>query len=307
MLSFSEFLQTDELNERLITLNNGAKYNQVVIASGGAGSGKGFALSNFVDSSNYKVRDVDEWKRLLLKIDKKKGRYTEIRGLNLRVPADVAKLHAFSDKLGTKDKTLQLLSQSIPKDSNHKPNLYFDITGKSGHSVKTIVNYANLLGYDAKNIHLLWILTDYKVAFDNNLKRERVVPSDILLKTHEGAAKTMYDMIGTHNLPSGLDGAVWVILNNRENTIFWRQGDGKLKGTPDFHNDDKSKELVKNSKGELTVKSFARIWVKKPGKKVGAGVLDYKTQLYNWIVANIPRSGGTSEVIRRIFDRLKSS
>jgi len=308
LISFKKFIGRDEeeyLDERLIQLNNGAKYNQIVIAAGGAGSGKGFALKNFVDSFSYKVRDVDEWKRLFLKINRVKGKYPEIAGLNLKNPKDVARLHAFVDEKGIKDKTLQLLARNIPKDSKHKPNLYFDITGKSAKSIQEIVNYATLLGYEPKNIHLLWILTDYKVAFDNNLGRDRVVPEDIFLETHSGAAKTMFDIIGGQALPNGLNGAVWVILNNKENTVYWRHGDGKLKGQPEFFGDNKAKDLAYNTKGNLTVKSFMRIQAKKAGKPFGMGVLDWKKQLYNWIIANIPRSG-TSELIMRIFNRIKA-
>jgi len=329
-MSFSEFVGEDELNERLIQLNNGAKYNQLVIATGGAGSGKGFVLGNFVDSFSYKVRDVDEWKRLMLKIDATKKKYPEIRGLDLRRPADVAKLHEFSDKLGTKDKTLQLLAKTIPRNSQHKPNLYFDVTGKRASSVQELVNIGTAMGYEAKNIHILWILTDYKIAADNNAGRSRVVPEKIFMETHKGAAKTMFDIIGRSRMPHGMDGAAWVILNNRANTIFWRQGDGSLKNTPDFHLDDKSKEFAKAQRdpeaydkiygagsfaklqarekkaaeGQLVVKSFMRIQVKKPGKEVGNGVLPWKNQLYNWILQNAPT--GDTEFMNRILNRVKS-
>ena len=53
-LSFSEYVYKKEyesrvsLEEKLILYNNGAKYGQVVFLAGGAGSGKGFAISNFM-------------------------------------------------------------------------------------------------------------------------------------------------------------------------------------------------------------------------------------------------------------------
>ena len=42
-------------------------------------------------------------------------------------------------------------------------------------------------GYDPKNIHLVWVLTDYKeVAEKANKERDRVVPDKILSISSEG-------------------------------------------------------------------------------------------------------------------------
>jgi dephospho-CoA kinase len=38
--------------------------------AGGAGSGKGFAINNFIDAAGFKVRDVDEMKTAVAKLDK---------------------------------------------------------------------------------------------------------------------------------------------------------------------------------------------------------------------------------------------
>ena len=63
-MKFKNYVQLDE---KLILISNGKKYGQIVFLVGGAGSGKGFALKNFLEGEKFKVRDVDEWKRLLLK------------------------------------------------------------------------------------------------------------------------------------------------------------------------------------------------------------------------------------------------
>ena len=54
-----EEITEDTLNEKLITYGNRKPYGQVVFVAGGAGSGKGFAIENFLDSSSFKIRDVD--------------------------------------------------------------------------------------------------------------------------------------------------------------------------------------------------------------------------------------------------------
>ena len=69
---------TELLSERLISFNNGKKTGQIVFLAGGAGSGKGFAISNFMDASSFKVRDVDEWKKMFLRLDKETKKYPEV-------------------------------------------------------------------------------------------------------------------------------------------------------------------------------------------------------------------------------------
>ena len=50
-------------------------------------------------------------------------------------------------------------------------------------------------GYDARNDHVVWVLTNYHVAVERNQSRSRVVPDDILLKTHEGAANSIKNLL----------------------------------------------------------------------------------------------------------------
>ena len=59
----------EQLDEKLITFSNRAAYGQIVFMAGGAGSGKGFAIDNFIDGAGFKVRDVDEMKKQLGKLD----------------------------------------------------------------------------------------------------------------------------------------------------------------------------------------------------------------------------------------------
>ena len=61
--------ESEQLDEKLITFSNRAPYGQIVFMAGGAGSGKGFAIDNFIDSAGFKVRDVDEMKKAVGKLD----------------------------------------------------------------------------------------------------------------------------------------------------------------------------------------------------------------------------------------------
>ena len=154
------------------------------------------------------------------------------------------------------------------------PNILFDMTLKDIKEIKSVMPQLIETGYDKRNIHLTWVLTNYHVAVKNNADRERVVPSDILLQTHEGAAKTMVDIL-RGKTPTGLDGAVNVILNNRENTIpFTDSQDKIIKGS-------KSKQIV--------VKDFTYLNMKKEGKKFN-NINAIQKQLFSWISKNVPKT-----------------
>ena len=279
MLTFLQFLAEQYLEEKLIMYNQGKRYGQIVFLAGGAGSGKGFAIRNFMEKEKFKVRDVDEWKRAFMKMADLQGKYPEIKGLDLKNSKDVAKIHAFVKKMGIKDKTIDLMLADA--NSRHLPNIMFDITMKDTSNIDVVMPKLIKAGYDAKNIHLTWVLTNYAVAIVNNRNRERVVPEDIMLLSHEGAATSMYDVI-KGKLPKGLNGSVRVILNNRDNTIPYVDPD--------------TKKPMKTSQGNLLVKDFTYLTFKKEGKSIGPE-MDVKRQLLGWIAANVPKTKLTRDMM----------
>ena len=268
--------QYQQLEEKLILFNNGARYGQIVFLAGGAGSGKGFALSNFMENDKFKVRDVDEWKAALLKINDLKGKYPEIKGLDLRKPADVFKLHTFTKKLKIKENTLTAMLNDIVRSGSAKkgtlPNIVFDITLKELSDMTDVLKLIEGIGYKAKDIHVNWVLTKYEVAVRNNQERPRIVPDDILLKTHKGAAQTMSEIV-KGKLPRGVDGQVNVILNNRENTIPRLNKDGKV---------------FVGKGGNIVVKDFTYLRLKKEGKPFSKESAVQK-QVFDWIKQNAPK------------------
>ena len=259
--------------------NQGKRYGQIVFLAGGAGSGKGFAIANFMEKEKFKVRDVDEWKKAFMKIADTQDKYPEIKGLKLSNPRDVAKIHKFIKKLGIKEKSIDLMLADA--NSRHLPNIMFDITMKDTSNIDVVMPKLIKAGYDAKNIHLTWVLTNYAVAIVNNRNRERVVPEDIMLLSHEGAATSMYDVI-KGKLPKGLNGSVRVILNNRDNTIPYVDPD--------------TKKPMKTSQGNLLVKDFTYLTFKKEGKSIGPE-MNVKRQLLGWIAANVPKTKLTRDMM----------
>jgi len=274
MQTLSEWINVHEakdlvsLQEKLIMFQNGKRYGQIVFLAGGAGSGKGFAIKNFMEKDKFKVRDVDEWKSALIKLAKEKGMNPELANLNLRNPKDVFKLHTVVKKLGIKDKTLDLMLTDLKAD--RLPNIIFDITLKEITDINDVLPRLIELGYQPENVHLTWVLTNYRVAVKNNSERSRVVPEDILLQTHEGASKTMAQII-KGRAPRGLNGKIAVILNNPENTVFF--------DTP-------------NNQGKQVIKDFLYVTVKKEGKGFEKEDAVQK-QVFAWMKDNIPKSKET--------------
>ena len=289
-----EEITEDILNEKLITYGNRKPYGQIVFMAGGAGSGKGFAISNFVDSASFKIRDVDEMKKQIQilnrlgKLDirsilKKYGRNIKLKDLdlirkiekdgyklqnfNLKNPDHVYALHILVKAIGIKDASLEklLLGKNNPETL---PNILFDITAKDISDITSILPKLKQVGYKPENVHLTWVLTNYVTAMYNNKNRARMVPEDILLKTHEGASNTIWGIV-TKALPKGMNGRVDVILNNPEHTVFFKDKDGKV--------------INGNVKGFLSL----------PLKKEKGGIYAekvWKTKLFNWVKGNAPES-----------------
>jgi hypothetical protein len=306
----------EQIDEKLITFSNRAPYGQIVFMAGGAGSGKGFAINNFIDSAGFKVRDVDEMKKAVGKLDqlgkfsvdkwyKKYGKklsdkpgkdgglspkahveeFVLGKGMSisdiskdLKNPNNVASLHYIVDSMGLKDKwVINMLSGKTNKET--LPNLLFDITAKKVSSITEVIKPLIANGYDSKNVHLIWVLKNYHAAVEANKERDRVVPDDILLQTHEGASKTMWQIL-TQIKPKGLDGRIDVILNNNKFTANFVDKNGKeIQVEPNQMNKLKDAQPV--------VSGFKSL----PIKNQGGGIIPEKYWqgiLKGWILTNTP-------------------
>ena len=186
MLDYTKFKTAVPLEEKLIVYGGGKKYGQIVFLAGGAGSGKGFASEKFMQKELFKVRDVDEWKKAFIKMASEMKKYSELRGLNLRNPDDVFKLHMAVKKMGIKGRSLQSLLRDVRPD--RLPNIMFDITFKDTDEIDEAMPMLLRAGYQPRDIHITWVLTNYHIAVKQNKERDRVVPDDIMIATHTGAA-----------------------------------------------------------------------------------------------------------------------
>jgi len=278
-LRYGTFMEFQEyLTEKQILFNQGRNYGQIVFLAGGAGSGKGFATSNFLEAKKFKIRDVDEWKKAFMELDRisKNKQYKDSKGrrlgdLDLRNPDHVGSLHMAVKKLKIKVKTLDLLLKDL--NARHLPNILFDITLKEMDDISEVLPALRGVGYSSRDVHIVWVLANYHVAVQANMDRERVVPDDILLQTHEGAVNTMYDLIRRKGV-YGIDGAIHVILNNRENTVYWERPDGTETNV---------------------IKDFTYLTLKKEGQRF-FDEDEVNQQVFDWIKDNVPKSGKTAHL-----------
>ena len=291
MKSFIEFSR--QLDEKQIQYGNNANYGQVVFFAGGAGSGKGFAISNFIDKSKFKIWDVDDLKIKMLKMPSMIARYPEIANLKLSNPEDVRKLHAIAQAEQIPEKELKAWIQNFHSPET-LPNLLFDMTFKDMSTVTWVLPSLIKAGYKTQNIHITWVLTDYNVAIVNNKSRERVVPDDIMLLTHTGAALTMHNIL-SGGLPKEINGSMTIILNNPKETVYY------AKEVPQYK---KSEPLSPTHLGQIetdksgkpiyikTVSDFTYIKVKDAGKSLPPlPELDsaLRDKIFTWVIKNAPQ------------------
>ena len=85
MKSFKQHIREQKeittLLEKQLIIGKGKRYGQVVFMAGGAGSGKGFAVNNFMDGGKFKVRDVDQWKKAFITLSKTKEKYKDTQSI----------------------------------------------------------------------------------------------------------------------------------------------------------------------------------------------------------------------------------
>lgn len=195
------------------------RQNGHIVVSGN--SGKGFIINNLLGIDG-KVLDVDELKKLAMNMEYFRKKYPEMVSMStdllaLKNSENVKKLHAIVDKEGLIKKREKTLMKSIlSSDINRKPNIIFDVTLKNTKKLNHISDFANKLGYDKNNIHIVWVVNDGKIALEQNKKRDRVVPEDILIDTHKGASKTVIGLIGDSSyLRKRADGDLWLVFNRK--------------------------------------------------------------------------------------------
>ena len=283
MRSFKTYIKEDSevLLEKLITFGGKAypKFGNVVILAGGAGSGKGFVQDTLFGIEGKKF-DVDELKKLAAQsstIQKKvKSQFgVDILDLSKRLndPENTSKLHMIiGDALSLPNKSQQAFFASVmTASSERKPNIIFDVTLKDMRKLANLTQQVQAIGYEKKNIHIVWVVNDVEVAKKQNLdpKRGRVVPQEILINTHKGASHTMQDIV---KMGSGIN----------------RYMDGDIVFA--FNKIGVDSEIVKSGKGGQYVVDANYFYLKRAGKSIIPAKqldVDMLTKIKSYVPKNV--------------------
>lgn len=214
MTSFKQFYN-QSLDEALIGLGN-KKYGQIVVTVGASGSGKSLVSKFLLNLPNLRVIDVDHMKQMAIKSPLLQNRYPKLKNIDFKNPEDVKYVHDVVNKKEELDvKVLSALKKSVQMStSKEKTNFLFDVTLKEIGKLKEIFDFANSLGYDKDSIHIIWVLTPLEKALEQNLKRSRVVPEEIVKTIHFAVANTMREVIRNQEVSRQYaDGYVYVMFN----------------------------------------------------------------------------------------------
>jgi len=248
------------LEEVLLTLGKEAcpTHGHAVLLAGGAGSGKGFVIDKLLGFEGV-VLDPDYLKALALrseaialKIKEFTGR--DISSLDLRKPKDVEMVHTvLGTETGVLDAWRKKFASGIlfaPQD--RKPNILIDTTLSAPSKFRKETSYLAELGYDPLKTHLVWVINSVDMALEQNRSRSRVVPEDILIETHIGAALTMKQIVEMgESVRSVIDGKISFVFNRR----------------------GIDSEIAHSPHGGSYVKRARIITVKNPGKPIDESVL----------------------------------
>lgn len=216
---------TEILNEKLMMFGPSAypKFGHVVIIAGGAGSGKGFQIDKLLGIQG-KQFDVDALKKLAAKAPNFSARVKQetghdIANLSLKDPNNVSLMHELlADVYGlTKNHQATAFASILVAPADRKPNLIFDVTLKDTAKLASITRSVLSLGYTKQNVHIVWVVNDIDIATHQNQTRDRVVPKEILLTTHEGAALTMRKILNMGDqITEYMDGAIYISFNQQD-------------------------------------------------------------------------------------------
>lgn len=246
MKSFIEY--KSELNEALLNekaLNIGNKsasprYNNILILAGGAGSGKGFALSHIINFEGKRF-DVDKLKEDLKKVKIVEDKFRKQTGRDLSDisfvnPYDVSVYHQFIKDNKYDDKTT-LSFFLAQRGLDNKPKVIMDVTLKDLKKLKEIHDLAYLGGYTKDNIHICWIMNKFEIAYKQNQQRSRRVSDEVMISTHKGASQTMKELVENSRFYNNYaDGEYYILFNQLKiDNEVERMNDGRFIKKPFYH------------------------------------------------------------------------
>lgn len=197
------------------------KFGQVVIVSGGPGSGKDFVIDNLFGITGKRY-DVDILKNQVKKNKQLRKELSEKYEVDpsvfdLKTAEDISIVHKLVKDSGLKQKyenNIFMLAKNA--DIDRKPNLIFNKTCKDFGDIFYVTETCKKAGYKPENIHLVWVLNNIETSIVQNKSRSRTISELLIKDIHQKVALTMKAFFD-NDLTSELNGDIWIVFNNREN------------------------------------------------------------------------------------------
>lgn len=227
------------------------KFGQIVIVSGGPGSGKDFVIDNLFGITGKRF-DVDILKNQVQKNKQLRKQLSEQYDVDpsvfdLKTGDDVETVHEILKRSGLKQKyenNIFMMAKNAAEDK--KPNLIFNKTCKGIEDILYVCQICTKAGYKPENIHLVWVLNNIETSLEQNKNRPRQVKDIIVKDIHKRVAGTMKSFL-ENDLTDDLNGDIWIVFNNRKN------------------NDIETVKL--NKRDQFFIKNANMIKIKKSGDK----------------------------------------
>jgi len=199
-----------KIEESYISPGGGSKYGNVIFLAGGAGSGKSTAIRKFVDLSNYKIINPDDFKERAVR-GAKKGimSFRQFRSLDPNSPEGSSEIHK---KFFDKGSGLRRAASVLDDPSRSElPNYLFDRTFSHAKEFKRMATRMLRLGYKPQNMHIVFVDTPVERAIMQNRMRTRTLPDEVIRASNEGARANVRDFLYKRLRGAAIDGDVWVV------------------------------------------------------------------------------------------------
>jgi dephospho-CoA kinase len=213
MKSFSRYLE-----EIWIAPSNGAKYGQIIFLVGGAASGKSTAIKKFIDDSSYKVLNPDDTKALISKAAQQGlGAFKDLKDIDPNTPEGSQELHQYILKTKISSKRAKLVTQQTNRAE--LPNIIYDRTFSFAGEFKKISQSLVHSGYEANNIHVVFVFTDVEIALKRNRERSRTLPDDVIIKSAKGSKERFTDLFFSREKGAVANGEYHIIIDRGTSSI----------------------------------------------------------------------------------------
>lgn len=199
------------MEAKMVTFNQ--PNGNFVILAGGPGAGKSYVSQHFIDLTNVKPFNVDNYRIAMAK--KLWGdQWKEMISTDEGYKTILDLTHTTSDP---RNVTIKFLKNFLETERNQPTNVVYDAGGGQEEVMKEIIELAEKNGFIVTIVH---VVTDIEKALKRNQQRDRKLPPEMIVDYHDKVKSA----IG--NLVPFVDN-YWVI-DNTQDLGLWERPVGRI-------------------------------------------------------------------------------